>query len=93
MAVVVIKQMTIAHSTKPLPLSGCDPNTRSIQSGQKDVMTERTPLTKAKLAVTQNRRLLFLVVAASNSPLSRANHLMLVGALSSLAATISSAAL
>jgi hypothetical protein len=82
MAVVVTKQRTIAHSTKPLPVSGPNPNTHSIQSGRMGVMTEKTPLTKAKPAVTQNRRLTFLAIAASISPLSRTGCLRPLGALS-----------
>src|SRR6516162_9594643 len=93
MAVVVTKQRTIAPSTRPLPLSGLNPNTHSIQSGRMGVMTEKTPLAKAKHAVTQNRRLTILVIAASISPLSRTGCLRPLGALSPLGAALSSVAL
>jgi hypothetical protein len=57
------KNKTISHSNEPLCWSGSQPDTASIQSGQKRVTTYRSPVIPPTVTCAERRRGNFLIEA------------------------------
>jgi hypothetical protein len=57
------KNKTISHSNEPLCWSGSQPDTASIQSGQKGVTTYRSPVIPPTVTCAERRRGNFLIEA------------------------------